>query len=592
MVEGPERQPIVLLLCPICSSPVKPAHKDDIGTQFYECEKCHEKTAKPTKKTYKPMPYVQFDSWCENGVFNPVLLALDIIQNYMIRTNIETDELFLFNETSGIYDRNGDAILRSVIENCLGTKSRKVRANEVLYHIHVKTMEKLEESKKIAVLNGLLDVQTGELLAFNPNEFVTVQLPITYDKNAVCPEILKFFNEIAPADLEPMFEELFGYCLFRELSIHKATVLLGEGYNGKSTFLDLLTLFLGKDNVSHVTLQQICEGKFELAELHGKLANIVDDLPGIALKTVGAFKTVTGNAPILVQRKHKNPFNEWSTTKQLFGCNKLPRPSEDTIAYFRRFNIVPFNRFFTGKADDKQKLKKISTPGELSGMLNLALTGLKRLQENGDYSGAKSIEETRQLYIKSSDSCKAFVEEKLEESESPEDYITTENLYQIYVTYCQENRLPKIEKKPSLDQAVRQNFPNVDHEQVRYEGEKRVWAWRHLKKKSVLVVLPVLTLCLSEIIPQKNNYIEEPKTTKTAKTKPSVGEGPGQRLSIQEMLELLHNELPKGREFSEQQFLDCAVKHGWTRQDHDAFFRKLVDDGSLLRTPGGNYVWA
>jgi len=70
-----------------------------------------------------------------------------------------------------------------------------------------------------------------------------------------------------------------------------------------------------------------------------------------------------------------------------------------------------------------------------------------------------------------------------------------------------------------------------------------------------------------------------------------VEKGPGQRLSIQEIFELLHNELPKGREFTEQQFLDCVVKHGWTREDHDVFFRKLVDEGNLLVTPEGGYVW-
>lgn len=85
--------------------------------------------------------------------------------------------------------------------------------------------------------------------------------------------------------------------------------------------------------------------------------------------------------------------------------------------------------------------------------------------------------------------------------------------------------------------------------------------------------------------PSSNHY------DKCAQNNGEGEKGPGQRLSIQEMLELLHNDLPKGKEYSEQQFLDCAVKHGWTRQDHDSFFQKLVDDGTLLRTPEGNYVW-
>jgi putative DNA primase/helicase len=480
MMDKIEQPNITYLTCPECGQPVNESNMDDVGTQFYKCKNSHV-TAHPHENVYRPMPYVQFESWCVDGVFNHPRFAKDIIDNYSIHTNVETDDLYIFNVTTGIYDKNGDVALRRIIDNCLEKESRKDRANETIYLIHVRTSDKLQESSKIAVQNGLLDVVTGELVPFTPNEFVTAQLPVTYDKTAQCPEILKFFSEIAPDDLKAQFEEIFGYSLLRELPIHKATVLLGEGANGKSTFLDLLTLFLGKDNVSHVTLQQMCEGKFELAELHGKLANIVDDLPGSALKAVGNFKTITGNAPILVQRKHKDPFSEWSTTKQFFGCNKLPKASEDTIAYFRRFNIVPFNRFFTGKADDKNKLKKMTTASELSGLLNLALSGLKRLMQNGDYSGAKSIEDTRQLYIKSSDSCKAFCEEKLDESDDPKDYLTTDNTYQLYVTYVRENRLPKIEAKPQLSQAIRQTFPNVEHTKVTSSNS---WVWQYLKNKN------------------------------------------------------------------------------------------------------------
>jgi putative DNA primase/helicase len=470
--------------------------KDDVGTQFYRCKNNHE-TATPIKKEYEPMPYGNYEDWCIGGKFSPARLAKDLIDNYAIRTNIETDELFIFNVNSGIYDRHGDVLLRRIIDNCLEMQSTHYIANEVIYLIHVKTSDKLQESKKIAVLNGILNVQTGELQKPTPNEFVTVQIPVTYDKNAVCPEILKFFSEVSPADMKPMFEEIFGYCLYRELPIHKATVLLGEGRNGKTTFLKLFIAFLGLENVSQVTLQEMCEGKFELAELKGKLANIVDDLPGKALKTVGTFKWVTGNAPIMAQYKHKNPFTFWPTVKHLFGCNKLPKPSEDTIAYFSRFNIVPFTRLFIGKTDDKDKLEKITTPTELSGLLNLALAGLKRLLQNGDFTNSKTIEENRELYIRSSDSCKAFAEEQLEESSDPKDFIATETIYQEYVKYCQEKRLPTIESKPKLFQAIRQTFPNAEVTKQRV-GNTTSWVWQYLTRKSVPSVPSVPPVCIWE----------------------------------------------------------------------------------------------
>jgi len=37
----------VLAYCPNCNGEVKSSHVDDVGTQFYECQKCGLKTAKP-----------------------------------------------------------------------------------------------------------------------------------------------------------------------------------------------------------------------------------------------------------------------------------------------------------------------------------------------------------------------------------------------------------------------------------------------------------------------------------------------------------------------------------------------------------------
>lgn len=501
---------IIILQCDTCGELVTEHRKDDIGTQFYRCKNGHE-TATPLRKEYKPSMWSQFDSWCDPlGNFNPALLAQDIVNNYAIKTDRTTDILYFYDAERGIYDKNGDVVIRTIVENCLKENDRQHRTSETIFLTHSKTLQKIEPAKEIAVLNGILNVESGEVSAFTPAKFIIYQLPIRYDPDATCPEITKFFTEIAPEDLTPQFEEVFGYCLLQSLPIHKATVLLGEGRNGKTTFLNLLTAFLGRENVSHVTLQEMCEGKFELAELKDKLANIVDDLPGKALKTVGTFKWVTGNSPISAQYKYKNSFTFWPTVKHLFGCNKLPKPSEDTIAYFSRFNIVPFTHLFIGENDDKGKLKKMTTPTELSGLLNLALAGLKRLLKNGDFTNSRTIEQNRELYIRSSDSCKAFAEECLEESDDPKGYITTETVYQSYVQYVKKNRLPTVETKPKLTQAIRQTFPNAEQVQERVL-KRRIWVWRYLRKKSV-------TTAQSTLAQHKQNPHYKKKSVTTVTT--------------------------------------------------------------------------
>lgn len=66
----------------------------------------------------------------------------------------------------------------------------------------------------------------------------------------------------------------------------------------------------------------------------------------------------------------------------------------------------------------------------------------------------------------------------------------------------------------------------------------------------------------------------------------------GSLMSLGEMYEVLRNEFPKGIEFLEEQLLDCVVKHGWTREQHDEAFKKWQDQGIVKMTSDGAWAWA
>ena len=106
-----------------------------------------------------------------------------------------------------------------------------------------------------------------------------------YDPNAECPLIQKFLEEITGSkeDAEILIE-VIGYCLYRSYPIQKALMLVGDGANGKTTFLRLLTRFLGHQNVSNRSLHELETNRFAKASLFGKLANIYDDLPDKTLR--------------------------------------------------------------------------------------------------------------------------------------------------------------------------------------------------------------------------------------------------------------------------------------------------------------------
>ena len=72
----------------------------------------------------------------------------------------------------------------------------------------------------------------------------------------------------------------------------KYVLLLGEGRNGKSVLLQMLTDLLGRENVSSVSRQQMAEQSSVCVDLNGSLANIVMDGSMEYLKDSGMEKTL------------------------------------------------------------------------------------------------------------------------------------------------------------------------------------------------------------------------------------------------------------------------------------------------------------
>ena len=107
--------------------------------------------------------------------------------------------------------------------------------------------------------------------------------------------------------------------------------------------------------------------------------------------------------------------------------------------------MIDFPFEFSGKADDKRLLLKITTEQELSGFMNKVLEGLQRLKKHGDFTYAASVEDTRYKYLLNSNPPSAFIETCCEFS--PSAVITKEALYQEYVKFCERMELPLISKK-------------------------------------------------------------------------------------------------------------------------------------------------
>ncbi|MFA5771422.1 MAG: phage/plasmid primase, P4 family [Thermoplasmata archaeon] len=418
------------------------------------------------------------DKYFQDGKFVPKLLADEIMDDYRFITTRDNNEIFYYND--GIYHPNAESSIKEETKKRLKEETTEHRANEILFQINVSTYVERDRINNHPMLvhlqNGIFDLDKMKIVPFSEDIISTIKLPIKYDASADCPKIKKFLSEVLTEGDIPNIQELFGYTLLKDYQFQTAVMLVGEGNNGKSTLLSLFKHFLGMENISGVSLQDL-ETRFAKAELYGKLANIHADLSDKALYSTGMFKMLTGGDIISAEQKFKGRFNFINHAKLLFSANKLPESRDDTSAFFRRWIIIKFLNTFDRDKTDPKILEKITTNEELSGLFNWAVEGLKRLLTQGGFSYRETTEEIRDKYERMSNPLSAFIKDKIEID--PNSYVSKDEFYAEFVKYCQENKL-LTKAKNVVGRDLPSHIPTVCTERPRIRGD-RIQVWKGIK---------------------------------------------------------------------------------------------------------------
>jgi putative DNA primase/helicase len=262
-------------------------------------------------------------------------------------------------------------------------------------------------------------------------------------------------------------------------------MLFGTGSNGKSTFITLLRTLLGMENIASRGLVDLEKNRFAMADLYLKLANLYADLEDVALRTTGKLKMLTGKDTVTAEHKFRNGFPFVNYAKMVFSANKIPEVLDDSDAFFRRWVIITFPNQFTKDSttkEDRNLIQKLSTADELSGLLNFALEGLKRLRANNwHFSNPKTTEEIRTEYIRKSSPIEAFLMDCTDPD--VESFVPRAELFSTFSEYCHQNKLPV----PSTDVFFKR-LPQINPRLLKYypglklDGkEKRVHCIKGLK---------------------------------------------------------------------------------------------------------------
>jgi len=294
----------------------------------------------------------------------------------------------------GTYHPDGAPFVRQQVKQFLermrlASKWSSYKAEEVVKYIQVDAPALWDKPKLdiVNVLNGLLNVNTRILSPHSPDFLSPVQLPVKFDPAARCPMWDKFISEVFPGDAEAIAWEIPAWLMTPDTSIQKAILLMGDGANGKSTYLRAVLAFIGKHNAAAVSLHKLENDRFSAARLIGRLTNICPDLPGTDLTSTSVFKGITGGDPLMAEYKFKDSFEFVPYARLVFSANHPPKSLDASPAFFRRWLVVPFERTFADGAPDTIPSDKLDAmladPTELSGVLNKVLVALAAIRVRG-----------------------------------------------------------------------------------------------------------------------------------------------------------------------------------------------------------------
>ena len=295
---------------------------------------------------------------------------------------------------------------------------------------------------RVNVLNGILNLESGELEPHSPDFLSPIQINAAWDPEAQCPAIDRFVQRVFPYDAQEVFYQLAGLFLTPDSRCQKAVLFLGSGASGKSVATALIRTFLHPRNISNVPLHDLTEGNYALAELRGKLLNISADVPERDFNDTAVFKQIIDGqlATLRVPRKYRDPIEFQPFTRLLASAGRVPQSADNSLGYLRRWLAVPFDTTLDDTTIDPALLDKLTTPEELSGLLNRAVAEHRQLLESGRLTETEKMARAKDEFDQASDSTRLFLEECVEES-SPYDEIDRTVLYSAYKDWCVFNRI-------------------------------------------------------------------------------------------------------------------------------------------------------
>ena len=296
----------------------------------------------------------------------------------------------------------------------------------------------------IGTLNGVVDLETGEIIQNSKEYFVTKQVNASFDTEAKCPTWDKFLNRITGEDQDMIkyLNLLTSYFLTGKTNEHKLFIVYGSGANGKTTWVKCIQNILG-EYASQVPVESLSYTKSNaiddnLARTKGSRLTVTSEIKKGTKLNEPLIKQLTGGDRITARAMHKGSLEYESTSKFLMIANDLPEITGSDPAMVRRVRIIPFNQVIHSNEEDKRLPDKLK--GEYDAIFTRAVLMCSEWLQNG-LTEPKKIVEASIDYVESKDVFKQWENDCLVFDIASKDFTGTKKMLESHEAWCNERSI-------------------------------------------------------------------------------------------------------------------------------------------------------
>jgi P4 family phage/plasmid primase-like protien len=408
----------------------------------------------------------------------------NIMEKYRFVTIEESKEIRVFD--NGVYIPGGEILIEKEAERLYNYDLKLKDLTEIKGHIMRQTYHKLEEFDSNLYIknmkNGLYNFKTKECTDHTPDYLSLIQTPIIYNPDAKSKEFGIFLKQVLyPSEIRTAVE-MIAYTFYNSNPYEIINILLGYGSNGKGVFTGLITALHGSKSISNVPLKQLTDNPFAVSDLENKAANIDSELSSGVILDPSMLKRLTGRQAVRIERKNARAYDTLLHAKLFLSANKIPQTADESDGYYRRNVMITFPNKFEGKADDPDKLDKLTTEEELSGIFNVLMIALRRIifgatdkaKTKGVFVNSRTIQQRREKYERATNPIKAFMSEAISPESTLDDKIYKDSLYQAYIRYCNELTLPFVSKE-NFGKVIKKDPYHIQDGRDTKEPRERFW---------------------------------------------------------------------------------------------------------------------